>query len=288
MRIVHQPLLGHFLEDLRIVFQEEADLFNHAREIEADQGIAVVEPGLKNAAHQRNPVRVGAAGNFLAVKFDLMQDALDEFRVESFGDNLLQGVEDQLFNIRDVGVFDVAQTGAEHHLLEIGFDAGHGRQIFSQPRIDKRPAQGRRGAAHEQAGKNGQRKRRFKVFVFREHPGQIDVGFLLRRLIRIDGIDAGNPPGTGKERLACDGRIHLHPLEAGQHFGQKFQMVRGGDVPIEEKARVGRRIVFAVEIPKLFIGQRRNDVRVAPGVQGIHGVRIKILLNVLIHQRIGR
>ena len=117
MRVVHEPLSGHFLEYLRIVCPEFANAFDGFCEIKARQGISFVEPGLKDIAHQSDAVGIRAAGDFLAVKFDLVQNAFNQFPVKSFLHNLFQRLKNQFFNFRDVFVLYVAQARAKHQLL---------------------------------------------------------------------------------------------------------------------------------------------------------------------------
>jgi len=222
------------------------------------------------------------------VKFDLVQNALDEFPVEAFGDDGFKRVVHELFKLGHVGALDVAQAGAEHQLLEIGLDAGDGRHVLPQPRIDQRPAQRRGRASHQQAGQNFQHQRRFEIAVFREHPGEVDQGLFLPGLVGIHGIEAANAPGRRKKRLAGNRRIHRHALESFEHLRQEGQVIGGRNVAVEKEARVGRRIVPPVKIAKLPVGQLRNHIGMAAGIERVNRVGIEVFLDVLVHQRIRR
>ncbi|OQB50277.1 MAG: hypothetical protein BWX99_02935 [Deltaproteobacteria bacterium ADurb.Bin151] len=61
-------------------------------------------------------------------------------------------------------------------------------------------------------------------------------------------------------------------------------MIGGGNIAVQKKAGIGRRVILPVKIPELFIRKFRNHVRVAPGIQGIDGIRVQVFLDVFVHQ----
>ena len=218
------------------------------------------------------------------MKFDLVQNAFNQFPVKSFLHDFFQRLKNQLFNFRDVFVLHVAQARAKHQLLQIRFNAGYRRHILTKFRVNQRLAQGAGRAAYQQAGKNFQKKGCFKIFIFRKHPCQVDSGSVCDGFALIHRVRAGNMSWRGEKRLAFDRRVNLHAIKTVQHFLQELQMIGGGNIAVQKKAGIGRRVILPVKIPELFIRKFRNHVRVAPGIQGIDGIRVQVFLDVFVHQ----
>ncbi len=63
-------------------------------------------------------------------------------------------------------------------------------------------------------------------------------------------------------------------------------MLACGDVAVEEKPCVGRRIITPVKIFELFIGEFGDKVGISAGIKSIDTVGVQIFLNGFVHQRV--
>ncbi len=216
-----------------------------------------------------------------------MQNSFHQSWVKAVGDDRRQRVVNQLLDFFDIGASCVTEAGAEHQLFQIRLQAGGGRHILAQSGVDKRHAQGAGRAAHQQARKNLQHQRCFNIQVLSKKPRHRNDGFTVGRFGFIHRVCGRDAAGFCRTRLACDCRIYIDTVEAFEHFLQKIQVLACGDVAIDEKARVGWRVVPAMKVNELFVGERRDHLRVAAGIQRVNSVGVHVFLDGLEGQRIG-
>ena len=132
VRIVQKPDFKHILKECRIFSPFTAKYFYQTGKVEARQGIAVIDPGVEDPAHEDNSIGIGIALDFLALEFHLMQGPFDQISFKSRRSQASECLQNQGLNLRGFLRIGTAKTHGKKDLLQIAFQAGHRRQIFPQ------------------------------------------------------------------------------------------------------------------------------------------------------------
>ncbi len=132
MHIIQEPLPEYMLKKGGLLFPASPDIIDDRREVQPRQRIAVVEPGMKYASHQGDPVGVRPAMDFLALKFDLVEGAFDQIPLKPCFHESRQGLQNQGFDRRRPVGFRPPEADNEGQLAEILLQTRHGRKIFTQ------------------------------------------------------------------------------------------------------------------------------------------------------------
>ena len=102
---------------------------------------------MKGAAHQQNPVGIGAALDLPALELHLVQRPLDQVPIETRRDNAVQRLQDQGFDPIGFLRIGAPQSDGKGDLLQIPLQTARGREVFAQPGIDEGLPQRSGGAA---------------------------------------------------------------------------------------------------------------------------------------------
>ncbi len=145
--IVQKPGFNDALENAVVFRPLLPDGFDQAGKIEAGQRIAAVQPGMKGAAHQQNPVGIGAALDLPALELHLVQRPLDQVPIEARRDDAAQRLQDQGFDPIGLLWIGAPQPDGKGDLLQIPLQTARGREVFAQPGIDEGLPQRSGGAA---------------------------------------------------------------------------------------------------------------------------------------------
>ena len=174
VRVFQEPAPDHLLEEPRLLLQAAPDPLDEGVELQGNQGIPVVEPGMEGAAHEGDPVGVAAADDLLAVEFHLVQGRLDEVPLEPLLRQTLQGLQDQPLN--GPGLFGIraAKPHGKDDLPQIGLEPRDGREVLAQARVDEGLAKGPCCRADQGVGGDLEQKHLLGGGVLRRHPGQVD------------------------------------------------------------------------------------------------------------------
>ena len=261
VRVFQEPAPDHFLEESGLLFQAAPDTLDEGVELQGNQGIPVVEPGMEGAAHKGDPVGVAAADDLLAVEFHLVQGRLDEVPFESLPRQTLQSFKDQILN--GPGLFGVraAKSHGKDDLPQIGLEPRNGREVFTQARVDEGLAKGACCRADQGVGGNAEQQHLLGVRIFRHHPGQVHGRLAGKALLLSHGVAIAHRTRLRPPGLEPDGRIDRHLAESAQDVLQEGQVILRRDAAVEEEIGIRGGIVEPVELPELLPGEPGDDLR---------------------------
>jgi hypothetical protein len=268
VRIVDEVALDQTLEVAALVGETGLDRGERLLERERRERIAVVEPSLQGPQHDGDAAGKAAGVVLAQRKFDRIEGGFDFQRIDAIFGECSQRVENERLDLVRIGGVDVLQPDRERDLPQVVVDAPTGN-VLAKAGVDQRLVKWRsRGADHDLL-QHADAYGSLLVLDLVQHP--IDGHHRLAG-VRFDlarGIGARYLLRRVEPRLQRDRPVDLDRLKLAQARIEEPQPLLGIIVAVEEQTRRGRMVVLLVKSLEPGVGQVRDILGVAAGIDAI-------------------